>query len=287
MLGCLRVAVLLWIAGSVCLLPAQPRRIVSTAPSITEILFALGVGDRVVAVTDYCRYPREARSRPRIGSYTQPSLEAIAAQRPDLVVIQTNPVDLKRKLEALKLRVLEVDQGTLENLDASIAQIGAAAGAGSRAQALRDSLARELNGIRAQASRFPPTRVLFVVGRSPNSLEGLVAVGQSSYLNQVLELAGGRNIFRDAVAPYPSVSLEEVIARNPEVILDMGDMTATEGVTESHKRAVVRLWDRARTISAVKNGRVHAIAADRYVVPGPRVVDAARDFLRLLHPEVQ
>jgi iron complex transport system substrate-binding protein len=279
---CLRAAILLLIATSVF---AEPRRIVSTAPSITELLFALGLGDRVAAVTDFCRYPAEALRKPKIGGYTQPNLEAIAAARPDLVLIQTNPIDLRRKLEALKLRVVEVDQGSLESLDRSIQQIGDAAQVPDRARAMRASIQKDLAAVRQSASRFPATKVMFVVGRSPNSLEGLVVVGRSSYLNEVMTLAGGANIFRDAVAAYPTVSLEEVIARNPDVILDMGDMTATVGVTDEHKRGVVRLWDRARTVAAVRNKRVHAIAADQFVVPGPRVTEAARAFLKLLHPE--
>ena len=99
-----------------------------------------------------------------------------------------------------------------------------------------------------------------------------------------IEVAGGENVFRDAMAGYPEVSLEEVMARNPEVIVDMGDMSDTVGVTEEHKRAVIALWNRIPTLAAVKQHRVFAVASDMFVVPGPRVIEAARAFAEMLHP---
>ena len=129
--------------------------------------------------------------------------------------------------------------------------------------------------------------MMFVIGRSPNRLDGLAVVGNASFLNEVIEIAGGENVFRDAKAAYPEVSLEEVMARNPDVILDMGDMSDTAFVTEEHKREVVALWRRASTVTAVKQQRVFAIASDIYVVPGPRVVDAAREISSMLHPEAR
>ncbi|MEO8027384.1 MAG: cobalamin-binding protein, partial [Bryobacteraceae bacterium] len=104
-------------------------------------------------------------------------------------------------------------------------------------------------------------------------------------LNELIELAGGTNIFKDAVASYPAISLEEVLARNPEVIIDMGDMAQTVGVTDAHKRGVVKLWSRFPSIAAVRGGRVFAVASDIFVVPGPRIAEAVREFARMLHPE--
>jgi iron complex transport system substrate-binding protein len=126
---------------------------------------------------------------------------------------------------------------------------------------------------------------MFVVGRSQGRLDGLVVVGKASFLNEVLHTAGGENIFEDALAPYPKVSLEEVMSRDPEVILDMGDMADTVGVTDQHKREVVALWDRVATVDAVKQHHVFAIASDFYIVPGPRVIDSARSIFDMLHPE--
>jgi ABC-type Fe3+-hydroxamate transport system substrate-binding protein len=110
-------------------------------------------------------------------------------------------------------------------------------------------------------------------------------VGRASYLNELIDIAGGENVFLESVAPYPKVSIEELLARDPEVIVDMGEMADTVGVTDEQKRKVVRLWQRYPSLAAVKHGGVHSIASDIYVVPGPRMVEAAEAFARMLHPE--
>jgi iron complex transport system substrate-binding protein len=261
---------------------APPQRIVSTAPSITEMLYALGLGDRVVGVTRYCRYPTEAQLKPKIGDYTSPNLEAIAALKPDLVIIQTNPARLAERLGALRLKSLEIDQENIAALYNSIRVVGDATGVAPRATQLVESIRSKLEQIR-QRTALPRTRVMFVIGRTPNRLDGLVVVGKASYLNEIIQIAGGENVFRDAVAAYPTVSLEEVLSRNPRVIVDMGDMSDTVDVTEVHKREVVGLWQRMSTVEAVKQHHVFAVASDIFVVPGPRVVNAAEAFLEMLH----
>jgi iron complex transport system substrate-binding protein len=279
----MRVAVAAWLLAGVLL--AQPRRIVSTAPAITEILYALGLGDRVVGVTDYCHYPPEARSKPKIGPFIRPDLEAIVALRPDLVIILKNPLQLFPKLRALNQNVVEVDHDTVPNIYRAIGQIAAAAGVPARGAALNRTIQTRLTEIRGKVAKLPRRRVLFVVGRTPGTLEGIVGVGGSSYLNELMSIAGGDNMLRDAVAAYPKVPAEEILARNPEVIVDMGDMSDTDHVTEAQKRAVAGLWNRFPMLSAVRSHRVYGVAADIFVVPGPRIAEAARAFARMFHPE--
>ncbi len=266
-------------------LRAQPVRIVSTAPSITEILFALGLGDRVAGVTTYCRYPPEAARIAKIGTYVQPHLETILSLRPDLVIVQENPVRLRERLKALHLKVLEVPHQSVDDIFISIRRIGRVAGVPDRAERLIESIRAELDRIRSATAKLPRRKMMFVVGRSPGGLEGLMAVGRASYLNELIAVAGGVNVFQDAPAPYPKVSLEEVLARDPEVIVDMGEMAETVGVTQEQKQRVVRLWQRFPAIAAVRRGAVFAVASDIFVVPGPRMVDAARQFAGMLHPE--
>jgi iron complex transport system substrate-binding protein len=273
-----------FLALALMLAGAAPERIVSTAPSSTEVLYALGLGDRVVGVTRYCRYPPEAQLKPKIGDYTAPNLEAIAALRPDLVMVQNNPVHLADRLSLLKMHVLEVNEDSVAAIYTAIHSIGAATGAEQAADHLTTTIRDGLAKIRTRVAGLPRVRMMFVIGRSPNRLDGLVVAGRASYLNEVIEIAGGENVFRDAVAGYPKVSLEEVMARNPEVIVDMGDMADTVGVTEEHKRGVIALWDRIPTLAAVKQHRVFAVASDIFVVPGPRVIDAASAFAEMLHP---
>jgi iron complex transport system substrate-binding protein len=275
-----------------CALIAQPRppqRIVSTAPAITELLFALGLGDKVVGVTRFCRYPPEARTRTIIGDYINPNIEVIASLKPDLVVVQQNPVRLTQRLNALHLRTLEVDEqnsGLESGVYQSIRSVGDATGTAARAAQLIAQIRAGLDAVHSKAAPFKPRRVMFVVGRSPGQLDGLTVVGRASYLNEVIAIAGGENIFRDAVAPYPQISLESILARDPEVIIDIGDMSE-DNVTEQHKRETVELWQRNGTLAAVKQHRVYAVAPDMFLVPGPRVVEAARALLSFFHPEAK
>jgi iron complex transport system substrate-binding protein len=264
---------------------APPRRIVSTAPSITEMLYALGLGDRVVGVTTYCHYPPEAAKKFKIGDYLRPNLETIVSLRPDLVISENTGVRHAERLSGLKLNVLEIDDGSLAGIYDSIRSIAKAAGVSAKGDALCASMRASLEAIRAKTARLPRRRVLFLVGRTPGRIEDLIAAGRASHLNELIEIAGGENVFRDSPAAYAKIPLEELLARNPEVIVDMGEMSQTAGVTEEAKRAVVTLWGRYPTLAAVREHRVFAVASDIFVVTGPRVVEAARAFARMLHPE--
>jgi iron complex transport system substrate-binding protein len=283
----MRRSIILWFAAAALVFGQAPKRIVSTAPSLTELLYALGLGDRVVGVDRFSRFPPEALRKPKIGDYVNPNLETIASLRPDLVIIPTNPAKLAERLAVLRLKVLEIDQESIAKLYESFRVVGQATGATAQAGKLESTVRSQLEAVRARAAPLRKTRMMFVVGRTPNSLDGLIVVGQASYLNEIIALAGGENVFRDAVASYPGVSLEEVLARNPDVIVDMGDMADTVGVTEEHKREVTSLWERLSSVAAVKQHRVYAVASDVYVVPGPRVVDAAKAFFEMLHPEAR
>jgi iron complex transport system substrate-binding protein len=269
--------------GAALLCVAQPQRIVSTAPSITEMLYAVGLGERVAGVTTYCRYPEAARAKPKIGTYTEPSLERIASLKPDLVVIQKNPIQLAAKLERLNLKVLEVSHDTVEEVYVSIQRIADAGGVAGAGRRVNDRIRAHLLAVRDLVSAKPRRRMMFIVGRAPNRIEDLIAVGRASYLNGVIEIAGGDNIFKSAIAAYPKIGMEEILARNPEVIVDMGDMSQTDNVSEDHKRAVVALWSKYPSVAAVRNRRVFAVASDIFTVPGPRMAEAALAFAEMLH----
>ena len=261
-----------------------PQRIVSTSPSITEILYALGLGDQVVGVTRFCHYPPEATRKPKIGDFINPDIEAIAALKPDLVVVQANPIRLAERLNALHLRTIEIDEQDIAAIDKSIRVIADVTGATARAAQLIESIRTGLDEVRDKSAKLKAPRVMFVVGRAPGRLDGLVVVGRSSYLNELIRIAGGENIFRDAAAAYPQVSMEEVMARNPQIILDMGEMSDAGTVSEQERRKTIALWtERMPMLDAVKLHQVFPIMSEMYVVPGPRVVDAARAIFAMLH----
>lgn len=272
------------IAATACLLQAQ-QRIVSTAPSFTETLFALGAGQRVVAVSTYCHYPPEADKLPRIGTYLTPNIEAIARLRPDLVLVHAEQAQQNAQMQRLGLKILALRNTTLADTMQSIHLTGEAIGATAQAKTLEQQIKARFAAIEKASQGKPRRTLLFIVGRTPGRLEGMIAVGKGSYLNELIRIAGGRNVLDDSPVAYPHLSMEGILRLNPDVIVDMGDMSVTESVTKAHIDAVRKLWDTQRTkVRAVRENRLYPVAADIFVVPGPRVADAAEAFQRMLFP---
>jgi iron complex transport system substrate-binding protein len=261
-----------------------PSRIVSTSPSITETLFALGLGDRVVGVSTYCRFPPAVAKLPKVGSFLKPDAEAIAGLRPDLVVVHQIADGLDRRLSALHIPFVLVDRGAMPTVFSSIRQIAAAANVRRRGEELVADIERRLNAMRSVGTATLRPRVLFIIGRRPGALADLIGVGPESYLNDLIEVAGGTNVLAIAGQPqYPRISMETVLRLDPDVIIDTVDMGDTEA--ERHERQPIneRLWNAYGMLSAVKTKHVYAATTDALVVPGPRVDDAARWIAELLH----
>jgi iron complex transport system substrate-binding protein len=264
-------------------LAAPPQRIVSTAPSLTETLFALGLGPRVAGVTEFCRYPPEALNKPRIGTFLEPNFERILAQRPDLVLVVRNPVQLAARLSQLGLRAVEIPQDTVAEILASIQQIGRLTGAESRAAALTASIQRDLDAVRQRAAKLPRRKVLFLVGRSPGTLQGMVGVGPGTFIDELIRMAGGVNVLADSPMAYPRVSVEQILAADPDVILDMGDFAHHEGKPLESPENFRAVWAPYRPLRAVRENQVRQVAGEALIRPGPRVAAGARLCLELIH----
>lgn len=263
-----------------------PRRIVSTSPSITETLFALGVGERVVGVSRYCRYPPAVLALPKVGTFLKPDVELIARLSPDLVLIHTSADGLEGRLSAVRLRSVSVERGAgLAGVYASIGAIGEAAGVPERARALLAEIQARLGHMRDAARTFAHPKVLLIVGRRPGTLADIVAVGRRGYLGELLEFAGGSNVLDDPSLPeYPRISLETVIRLRPDLVIDTGDMGDTAEERDRNGRANAALWRRNPLVRAAGVKRIHAATTDALVVPGPRVIEAA-EWLRSLVQE--
>lgn len=255
----------------------QPSRIVSTAPGVTEILFALGAGDRVVGVSSYCNHPEAARRLPKIGSYSRPDPERIAALQPDLVILHSNRGDVANRLEALRLPVLKVEMNSLAELLEAIVVIGRAAGRESEALRLAGSIRADLDAARRSRPPGRP-RALLVVARQPGALAGLIAAGPGTWLHELVEAAGAENVVPSGMSRYPRVSLEMVMAWNPELIFDASSTMAGGGDREDHRRRVLRPWLERRQLAAVRAGRVIVLDDELFVRPGPRIPEALRQL---------
>ena len=260
-----------------------PARIVSTSPSITETLFALGLGDRVVAVSEYCRFPAQVAALPKVGTYLRPNVERIAQLRPDLAIVHVQAQGLERNLRAVKVPYVAVDMRNLATVFSTIRAIGAAAGVRDRAESLVGSIEARLNEIRTAVAGRRPQRVLLLVGRRPGTLTDLVAVSSNSYMSELVSIAGGINVLSDPRLPeYPRISMETVIQLAPDVIIDAGDMGDTPDDRRAREQLTLGLWKRQQ-IDAARRGRVHAVISDAFVIPGPRVVEATETMAMWLH----
>ena len=262
---------------------APAMRIVSTSPSITETLFALGLGSRVVGVSRFCRFPPAVAALPKVGTFLQPDAELIARLTPDLTIINSKANDIDRRLTTLRIPFVTVEQGGLATVFESIRAIGRAAGIPARATSLIGDIESRLNRIRAAVAGRKPQRVLLIVGRRPGTLTDLVAVGRSSYMSDLATIAGGVNVLADSALPqYPRISMETVIRLAPDVIIDAGDMGDTPDDRRSRQIQTEGLW-KAQPLAASRAGRVHAVISDAFVIPGPRVVEAAETMAIWLH----
>jgi iron complex transport system substrate-binding protein len=260
--------------GHVVTLRRMPQRIVSLAPNITEILFALGLDSAVVGVTDYCDYPPAAKNKPRIGGMLNPNLERVLECRPDLVLMSGsgNMKSDYDKLTSAGVAVFVTFPKTVDSVLTSISTIGALTGRSATA----DSLVRVLRNRKAEllqiAEGAPRRSVLMLLSLSP-----IVAIGPGTFLHELLTLANGENIARDAVMAYPVLSREEILRRQPDVII------ATNEIVRSAED-ILRAYPEWKNLKAVQQKRVALVDASIVSRPGPRVIDGLQAILQALHP---
>ena len=251
-----------------------PQRIVSLAPSVTETLFALGFGDRLVGVTTYCDYPAEARKLPKIGGFMSPSLEVIVAQRPDLVIgvsSATHPVTV-REMERLGLKITLISLASVSDILSSIKNIARSLGNPDAGEQLVRKINRQLDEVKKRVAAAPRRPTLLAVGLRP-----LVAVGGKNFIDELITLAGGENIAGGATQPWLNLPDEYVVAKAPQVIIEAG--------MGSERSEPAQHWADLKSIPAVKERRVYAYPSDKILRPGPRIGEGLEEIARLVHPE--
>lgn len=254
--------------------PQGRPRIVSLAPSVTETLFALGAGDDVVGVSQYCDYPPAALKLPQVGTFLTPNIEAIVALRPTLVIGLEISSDLREihALRAMGVPTLMISDDSVAQNEDSIRRIGEHIGRGNEAARLTAEMRYHFDAIEEQLKGVPPERALMLVGHQP-----LVAVGRGTFLDELLKLAHATNIADASWQPWPQLAIEYIIASRPEVILDgqMGTDPFMPGA----------FWTRYVSIPAVKHHRLYGYPQDPTLHSGPRVWQTLGILARLIHPE--
>lgn len=265
--------------GNSVTLKAAPQRIVSIAPSATEILFAVGAGGQVVGDTQFCNYPPEADKLPKIGGFSAEtiSIEKIVDLAPDLVIAgSASQRAVAEALAQAKIPTLLLDPRTFEEVYANIAQVGAVSGHGAQATQVVEQMRQRVDAVKATIATVPadkrPTLFWEVYD------EPLMSAGPHTFIGQMIELAGAKSIFADATEDYPQVSAEVIVARNPQVILGPD---AHGGKLTAEQLAARPGWAQ---IDAVQNKRVYVLDGDTTSRPGPRLVEALEDLARTLYP---
>lgn len=259
------------------------RRIVSLAPSLTETLYALELGDRVVGVTRFCRYPPEVADKPEVGGFLDPNLETIVALEPDLVVMLTEH-KASPALAELGPPCLVVSHKTVDDIVASIETIGRTCRRKAKAAKLADEIRATVQRVARLTADLPQPSVLVAVDRPRGTgrIEDVYVAGNDGFFSRIIELAGGRNALADDLPAFPAMSAEGILEVNPEVIIDLTPNVADDPASAE---AALADWAALEEVAAVANDRVHVLRGDYVSVPGPRFVLLLEDLARLLHPE--
>lgn len=239
---------------------SAPQRIIAIAPSVTEMLFELGLGNRVVGVGDYARWPPEVGDKPRLGGLFNARLEAIAAVDPDLAVLLPSEERLRRNLQKMGIEVLTVRSETIEDVEAMAIAIGDRCGVPQRARAF----SQRWSGLLAPRPLGRSPNVLLAVTRTPGRIADVLVAGPGTFLHQLLERLGAVNVMADAYLAYPQVGLEEILLRRPDVVIEL---QASPGTYEDLRRD----WRDLGEEMSLAPACVRVVAGDHVLLPGPRL----------------
>jgi iron complex transport system substrate-binding protein len=246
------------------------------------MLFAVGAGPRVVGVSSFDKYPPDVASRTRVSALVDPDLERILSLRPDLVVVYATQDELRAQLARAHIAAFVYLHGGLADITRTMRELASAAGSSAQGE----QAARAFEGVvervrRAVASR-PRPRTLLVFGREPGALRNIYASGGVGFLHDALVAAGGRNVFGDVPRESVQASTEMVLARAPDVIVEL---RATALIDPSRDEAERAAWQRLPGVPAVRSGRIHVLRGDHFVSPGPRFAGAIEELARAIHPD--
>jgi cobalamin transport system substrate-binding protein len=260
---------------------ALPSRIVSLVPALTEMLYAIGAGPQVIAVSSYDDYPPEVRKLPRVGALLDPDTERILAMRPDLVLLYGSQESLIGQFQRAGIGAFSYRHGDLSQIIATVRRLGEVTGHVPEATRVSGEIEQHLDEIRRRVAGRVRPRTLVVFGRERLTLRNLYASGGRGFIHDMLGVAGGADVFAEVDRESVQASTETLLARAPDAIVELhvGAMPSVE-----QQRKEKNVWLQLESIPAVRNGRVYLLYGDHLVVPGPRVARATEEIARVLHP---
>jgi iron complex transport system substrate-binding protein len=243
------------------------------------MLFAIGAGPRVIGVGNFDRYPAEVLTRTKVGGLIDPDVERIISLKPDLVVVYRTQTDLRTQMVRAGIPLFLYQHAGLADITQTIRDLGKRVGNARESTELAGRIEAAIADVRQRVSRRPRPRTLLVFGRDAETLRGIYASGAVGFLNDMLEAAGGTNVFADVKRQSIQTTSELAIARAPEVIIEIGADTA------SAKGRSLGAWDALGSVPAVKNKRLYLLTGDEMMNPGPRIAQAVRRVAEVLHPD--
>jgi len=269
--------VLLDEAGRRVEVPPSAKRIISLAPSITEILFALGLRQEIIGVTNFCDYPEEVATKPRIGGFVNPDLEKIVSLKPDLVIAiaDGNRWDTIQRLSDLGFPIYTIDPKGFDGVIQTIRNLGEITGKKEEATALVRRMTKKKEKVVTLTRFLSRPTVFFQVGDAP-----MITVGKGTLANDLIRLAGGRSISENEPLRYPPYGIETILSKAPEIII-FSSMDNRKNYSD-----LIRMWQTWKGIPAVKSNSIYVIDSNLVDRPGPRVIEGLEALARLIHPEV-
>jgi cobalamin transport system substrate-binding protein len=262
-------------------LEQAPKRIISLIPAVTEMLFAMGAGEQVVGVSSYDRYPAAVASRERVGALLDPNIERIFALKPDLVVVYGTQQELIARLARAGVPRFDYQHAGLADITVTIRRLGERIGRAQEAAKLVSQIERDIEGISRRVAGRPRPRTALLFDREAGTLRGMYASAGVGFMHDMLEVAGGADAFADVKRQSLQLSAEMLLARAPEVIVEIQSSAGWTAEKIEKERSV---WKTLGSVPAVRTGRVHILADDRLSIPGPRVAEAIRLLAQVLHP---
>lgn len=261
-----------------------PQRIISLSPSITETLFAIGAGDRVVAVTTYCRYPDAVTRLPDVGGYLDASLEQIVRLQPDLVILLDRQLALKNQLQQLGIKTLSVNNSSLAGIRRSISDIALAVGEKANADRLLSAFNQRLQDIKNKVAGQTKPDVLLVIAHSTGShLDKVYIAGQQDFYNDLLRYLGATNVYRNPQIKVPALSIEGLLQLNPQIIVDIFPDAEVFPIDIAD---IKQQWQQLDKMTAIQHDQLHIIQADYAVIPGLRIIQLAERLAQIFHPQL-
>jgi iron complex transport system substrate-binding protein len=260
----------------------RPSRIISLVPALTEMLFAIGAGPQVVAVSSYDEEPAAVRRLPRVGALLDPDVERILSLKPDLVVTYGSQADLQQQLRRAAIPVFDYRHGGLATITETMRALGARTGHPAEAERAAAGIEAGLADIRRRTGSRPAPRTLLVFGRESGALRNIWASGGRGFLHDMLVAAGGTNVMGDIDRESVQTTTEMVLTRRPDVIVELRSNAVTGSDADDDAAAA---WARLAAVPAVRDRRVHVLTGRGLVVPGPRVAESTRSLAAALHPE--